>query len=150
MDAKELVPAEVKGSQPGPEPRETEDILAAVLTHQTLGAAAETLGLTRSGLWRIMKRPEFLEQYREARRQIVSHAVSHVQQATVQALDTLRKVMKDGDAFPLAQVLAAKTVLAVAVKGVEVEDMEARINAVEVAQREEEERDKQREKERRR
>ena len=143
MDAKQLVPEEVKASQAGPEQHDTEQVLATVLTHTTLVSAAEALGLSRPTLWRIMKRPEFLERYREARRQIVSHAISHVQQATAQALDTLRKVMKDADAFPLAQVLAAKIVLAVAVKGVEVEDMEARINALEAILRELKERDKE-------
>lgn len=137
MDGKADVLVEANGKEGVETPMQTEHAITAVLTHPTLHSAAEALGLSRMTLWRIMKRPEFQEQYREARRQIVSHAISQVQQSTVQALKTLREVMEDSQAFATARVLAAKIVLSVAVKGVEMEDVEARLSALEADIREE-------------
>ena len=52
-----------------------------------------------------------------------------VQQATGEAVATLRQVMQAADAPASAKVSAAKTILETAVKAVELEDLEARIVA---------------------
>ena len=59
-----------------------------------------------------------------------------VQQATGEAVATLRQVMQTADAPASAKVSAAKTILETAVKAVELEDLEARIVALEAAQKE--------------
>ena len=58
-----------------------------------------------------------------------------VQQATGEAVETLRKVMQAADAPASARVSAAKTIFETAVKAVELEDLEARIVALETARR---------------
>ena len=57
-----------------------------------------------------------------------------VQQATGEAVETLRKVMQAADAPASAKVSAAKTILETAVKAVELEDLEPRIVALETQQ----------------
>jgi hypothetical protein len=73
----------------------------------------------------------FQAAYRTARRHVVQHAVAQVQQATRLAVDTLCHVMQDPEAPASARVSAAKTILETAVKGVELEELEARITALE-------------------
>ena len=73
--------------------------------------------------------------YREARRQVVQQAIVQVQQATGEAVATLRQVMQAADAPASAKVSAAKTILETAIKAVELEDLEARIVALEAAQK---------------
>jgi hypothetical protein len=73
--------------------------------------------------------------YREARHAVVQHAIVQVQQATGEAVETLRKVMQAADTPASAKVSAAKTILETAIKAVELEDLEARIVALEAAQK---------------
>jgi len=54
-----------------------------------------------------------------------------VQQATGTAVQTLAAVMEDAEASASARVSAAKTILETAMKAVELEDLEARITALE-------------------
>ena len=49
-------------------------------------------------------------------------------------METLRSVMQDAEAPASARVSAAKTVLETAIKAVELEDLEARIVALETQQ----------------
>ena len=72
--------------------------------------------------------------YREARRQVVQQAIVQIQQATGEAVETLRKVMQAADAPASAKVSAAKTILDTAVKAIELEDLEQRIVALETQQ----------------
>jgi hypothetical protein len=64
----------------------------------------------------------------------VQHAIVQVQSATGEAVEILRSVMQDTDASANARVSAAKAILETAVKAVELEDLEARIAALEAAQ----------------
>ena len=108
--------------------------VAALLTQPTMAAVAENLGVSPVTLWRLMQKPDFQEQYRQARRQVVSHAIAQIQQATSQAVDTLRTVMADAKGSGATRVSAAKAVLELAMKAVELEDFDARLAAVEEAQ----------------
>lgn len=66
---------------------------------------------------------------------MVQQAIAQVQAATGEAVETLRKVMQDADASASAKVAAAKAILETAIKAVELEDLEARIVALEAMQR---------------
>jgi len=56
-----------------------------------------------------------------------------VQQATSTAVQTLLAVMQDAAAPASARVSAAKAIFETAMKGIELEDLEARIAALEAA-----------------
>jgi hypothetical protein len=84
--------------------------------------------------WRWFKQESFQTAYREARRAVVQFAIVQVQQATGEAVETLRSVMQDAEAPASARVSAAKAVLETAIKAVELEDLEARIVALEMQQ----------------
>ena len=111
--------------------RKQEALISALLTAPSLAAAAQQAGLSEVTAWRWLKDATFQAAYREARRAVVQHAITQVQQATGEAVETLRSVMQDAEAPASARVSAAKAVLETAIKAVELEDLEARIVALE-------------------
>jgi DNA-binding transcriptional MerR regulator len=111
--------------------RKQDQVITALVTCASITEAAAQCGLADVTLRRWLKQEPFQAAYREARRAVVQHAIVQVQQATGEAVETLRKVMQAADAPASAKVSAAKTILETAVKAVEVEDLEARIAALE-------------------
>ena len=115
--------------------RKQEALISALLTAPSLAAAAQQAGLSEVTAWRWLKDATFQATYREARRAVVQHAIVQVQHATGEAVETLRNVMQDSESPASARVSAAKAILETAVKAVELEDLEARIVALEAAQK---------------
>ena len=113
--------------------RKQEQAIVALLTCGSILEAATQCQVDESTVRRWLKEERFQCAYREARRQVVQQAMVQLQQATGQAVQTLQEVMQAPDAPASARVSAAKTVLEVAVKAVEVEDLEARVSALEAA-----------------
>lgn len=107
--------------------------LAALLSCATIGEAAKKAGVSETTLWRWLQDEEFQAKYREAKKQAVGHAVTRLQQATSEAVNTLGAVMKDSEATASAKVAAAKTVLEMAFKAVELEDYAERLRRLEDA-----------------
>ena len=115
--------------------RKQELAIAALLTCSAIADAAKQCSIGEVTLHRWLKDATFQAVYREARRAVVQHAIVQVQQATGEAVATLRQVMQAAEAPASAKVSAAKTILETAVKAVELEDLEARIVALEAAQK---------------
>ena len=108
-----------------------ERAIAALLVAPSVTAAAQQIGVNENTLLRWLKDAAFQITYREARRAVVQHAITQVQRATGEAVETLRNVMQDPEASASARVSAAKAILETAVKAVELEDLEVRIAALE-------------------
>jgi len=111
--------------------RKQEQAIAALLAHPTLEAAASVVGVNAVTLTRWMRVDTFREAYMQTRREAVSQAVATVQAATGEAVDTLRAVMRDTEAPAGSRVSAAKAVLDTAIRGIELEDFERRLTALE-------------------
>ena len=111
--------------------RKQDQVITALVTCASITEAAAQCGLADVTLRRWLKQEPFQAAYREARRQVVQQAIVQVQQATGEAVATLRQVMQAAEAPASAKVSAAKTILETAVKAVELEDLEARIAALE-------------------
>jgi hypothetical protein len=114
--------------------RKQEALISALLLAPTLADAAHTAGIGEVTAWRWLKDPAFQTAYREARRAVVQQAITQVQRATGEAVETLRSVMQDTTAPASAKVSAAKTILETAIKAVELEDLEARLAILEHGQ----------------
>jgi transposase-like protein len=108
-----------------------ERAIAVLLVAPSVTAAAQQIGVNENTLLRWLRDVAFGAAYREARRAVVQHAIIQVQHAAGEAVETLRSVMQDAGAPASARVSAAKAILETAVKAVEVEDLEARIAALE-------------------
>src|SRR5262249_10504477 len=85
--------------------------LSSLLTAPTLTKAAHQAGIGEVTAWRWMKDDGFQDAYRAARRQVVQHAITRLQQATGKAVETLCAVMRDAEAPASARVSAARAIL---------------------------------------
>lgn len=111
--------------------RKQEQAIAGLLQQPTLSKAAKVAGIGEATLWRWLQQPGFKELYQEARRQTVGHAICQLQQASSEAVSTLRVIMADVNAPASSRVAAARATLELALRGVELEDLTARVEALE-------------------
>ncbi|MCW3051444.1 MAG: phage protein [Chthonomonadales bacterium] len=113
--------------------RKREEAIAALLAHPTIAGAAKAAGISEPTLLRWLKEEEFNADYREARRQMVEVAIGLLQKASGAAVTTLVTIMQDGEKPGSVRVSAARSVLDMAFRGVELQDMEVRLTALESA-----------------
>jgi transposase-like protein len=111
--------------------RKKEEAIAALLTQRNVEEAARAAGLGTRTLLRWLKLPEFQTAYREARRAAFGQAVARLQQGTSAAATTLLKTMIDPGTPPSVRVRAAEAIFNHAAKAIEIEDIEARVTALE-------------------
>jgi hypothetical protein len=93
-----------------------EKAIAALLTEDTVQLAAEKAGVGETTIYRWMKEEAFDKAFKEARKSALSQTISRLQQTTTNAVNTLRSVMENEDAPASSRVTAAKTVLEMALK----------------------------------
>jgi hypothetical protein len=106
--------------------------LEALLTCDSTTEAATACGVPLRTLSRWPAEDQaFQNQYRAARRALVQHGIGQLQKATSDAVQTLRQVMRDTASPASARVAAARTVLELALKAVELEDIEQRLTQLE-------------------
>jgi hypothetical protein len=103
--------------------RKQEVAIAALLTAPTIAEAAHAASISEPTLWRWLQREDFQTAYRQARREAVSQALAYLQRVAGEAVDTLRAVMQDAQKPASARVSAARAVLELAIRGVELEDL---------------------------
>ncbi len=113
--------------------RKQEDAIAALLTQRTLDEAARATGISTKTLLRWLKEPEFDAAYRAAKRTAFGQAIARLQQATSAAATTLLKVMIDSSTPASVRVRAADSIFSHAAKAIEIEEIEARVAALEQA-----------------
>ena len=111
--------------------RREEQAIVALLEHPTLEKAAAALAVSDVTLWRWMQNPEFQEAYRKARREAFAQSVARLQHASQAAVGTLLRVMTDREAPAASRVRAADVVLQTALRGMESEDIAARLDRLE-------------------
>ena len=113
--------------------RKQEDAIAALLTHRNIEEAARAAGVGTRTLIRWLKLPDFGKEYRKARREAVHQSVARMQQATGAAASVVLKLMTDPNVPAAVKLRAAECVFDRAIKGVELEDIEARVAELERA-----------------
>jgi predicted RecB family endonuclease len=113
--------------------RKQEEAIAALLSHRNIEDAARAAGVGTRTLIRWLKVPEFVKEYRQARREAVHQSVARMQQATGAAATTVLKLMTDMNIPAAVRLRAAECVFDRAFKGIEVEDIEARVSELERA-----------------
>ncbi len=109
--------------------KKQEAAIAALLSTSVMKDAAAQVGISDVTLWRWLQLPEFESAYRAARRQVVEQAISKLQGATKYAVATLGKNLSCGN--PAVEVRAASIILEQAVKGVELIELQERIERLE-------------------
>jgi hypothetical protein len=110
-----------------------ETAIVALLTHRSIEEAARAVPVSAKTLLRWMKEPEFDKAYREARRLAYGQSIARLQQAASAASSTLLKIMIDPNSPASCRLRAADSVLSHAAKAIEIEDIDARVAALEQA-----------------
>jgi hypothetical protein len=82
---------------------------------------------------RWQKLPEFQVLYREGRRAVYSQAVARLQQGTAAAAATLLKTMIDTATPASVKIRAAEAIFNHAAKAIEIQDIDARLTALEAS-----------------
>jgi hypothetical protein len=115
--------------------------ILALLQNATREKAAEQAGVDPATLYRWQKDSKFQEALREARHEVFSQATGRLQQAANTAVDTLIGIMHDPDAR--GRVQAARCVLELSRKSLEVDDLRMQVAELRKWQRGLEERSQQ-------
>lgn len=100
-----------------------EKAIMALLTEPTIKLAADKAGVGETTLYRWIQEEEFDQAFKNARKQAFSQTISRLQQTTTKAVATLESIMDDEGASASSRVTASKTVLEMAFKGFELEDL---------------------------
>ena len=111
--------------------RKKEEAIIALLTHRSIEDAAKSINLNPNTLMRWLKMPEFDAEYRQARRIAYRQSTARLQQASGAAATTLAKVMVDPATPAAVKVRAAECILNHGLKGIEIEDIDARVTELE-------------------
>ena len=120
-------------------PKQEEAILA-LMTNQGVDNAARSIGIGPRTLYRWMNEPAFDAAYRKARRAAFGPGTARLQQASSAAVTTMLKILVEPTAPASTKLRAADMVLTHGARAIELEDVEARVSALERAQ--EDKRDK--------
>ena len=110
-----------------------ERAIIALLNEQTVGRAAAAAEVGQRTLYRWLRDPTFSRAYREARRDAFGQAIALTQRYAPLAVNTLAQVMMDDSAPSSSKVAAATTILRFGREGIELDDLAARLEALENA-----------------
>jgi hypothetical protein len=113
-------------------PKQEEAVLA-LLTNQGVDNAARAVGIAPRTLYRWMNEPLFDKTYRKARRDAFGQGTARLQQASGAAVSSVLKIMVDQHTPASTKLRAADLVLTHGAKAIEIEDIEARVAALEQA-----------------
>src|SRR5258705_934255 len=111
--------------------RKMEDAIAALLIEGNVDGAARAAGIGTRPLLRWLQLPEFQKAFRDARRAAFSQSIARLQQGASAAATTLLKTMIDPNTPASVRIRAAECVMNHAMKAIEIEDIEARVTALE-------------------
>ena len=102
----------------------------ALLSHSSVEAAAESVGISRRTGSRWMQDPAVVQRLTEVRRQGMQHAMTRLQTAASRAVDCLSAVQQDAESES-ARVSAARCLLEMALRAAEIGDIEERLEKLE-------------------
>jgi hypothetical protein len=108
-----------------------EEASIALLSNRSVEEAARAVNIAPRTLYRWMKEPDFDAAYRQARRAAFGQSTARLQQASNAAVSSVLKIMLDQQAPASTRLRAADLVLSHAAKAIEIEDVEARVSALE-------------------
>jgi AcrR family transcriptional regulator len=110
-----------------------EEAIAALLTNRTVDDSARAVKITPRTLYRWLREADFDAAYRQARRAAFGQCVARLQQASSAAVSVMLKILADPAAPASARLRAADMVVTHSAKAIEIEDVEARVSALEAS-----------------
>ena len=111
--------------------------VAALLTNVTIQNAAKEAGISERQIHRwLAEDKEFDDAYRRARWRATQQAIARLQQVSSAAVTVLLSIAADKHMPPSSRVAAASKLLDLALRAVEVEELEARLSNLEALTKE--------------
>lgn len=108
--------------------------ITALMSSKTIADAAEAANIGERTLYTWLDDPTFSAAYRAARREAVGQAVAQLQQLSGAAARELGQLVSGyGGVKPEIRLAAARTILEMAIKSVELDEVVARLDALEAA-----------------
>jgi len=108
-----------------------EQLLSALLTHQTIKAAAKSVNLPESTAFRWLRDEEFSEEYRQRKRQMVAEASNFLQLKIGEAVRIIDGLMNSEKVSPRTRLDAARTILEFGYKAIEQGEIIERLELLE-------------------
>ncbi len=105
--------------------------IEALLLTNTIDRAAKRANVSEASIYRWMKQESFQTALRKARRDILAHTTTRLQQMSVRALDTLENVMDDQKASSASRVSASRLAMEMMYRGAAIDDIIERLKTVE-------------------
>jgi ribosomal protein L3 len=110
-------------------------VISALLTEQSIEDAAVKAGVGSRSIHRWLREDAaFQAAYNQAKREVVRQAQSQLQRGAGKAVAALIEVLDDPLVQASAKVSAARTILEYAVRAVELDDLDTRVQALERVQ----------------
>jgi hypothetical protein len=104
--------------------------IAALMVQPTVRKAAEVAEVPERTLYKWLKSPLFVEEYRAARREATSQAIARLQQVSGAAVSELLRLATQARSEAVRLGAVCK-ILDLAIKSVELDDLAARLTALE-------------------
>jgi hypothetical protein len=107
--------------------------ILALLTARSIEEAARTANVPLRTLHRWLQEPNFDAAYRKAKRSAFGQALARLQQGSSAAATTMLKIMLDNNVSASTRLRATDCVFGHAKNAIEIEEIEARVAALEQA-----------------
>lgn len=104
--------------------------LSALMSEPTIRKASEASGVPEKTMYTWLRDASFQAEYRVMRREATQQAIARLQQFSASAAATMVSLMASGNPAAI-RLAAARSVLEYAVKAVEIEDIQQRLEALE-------------------
>lgn len=108
-----------------------EDIIVALLSSSTIKESAALLHVQEKTLYHRMKDKAFIEEYRQARADLVKSASMKLQHRLSEAIDVQCQLMKDESAPPQVRLSAAEAIIKRSISLFETVDLTERVEELE-------------------
>lgn len=105
--------------------------LKALLEAGSIDEACKKANINRTTGYKYLKDQLFMDEYRKIRREAMQQVTARLQKVSEQAVSVLQAIMLDEGNSANARVQAAKNVLDVAYRSLELDDVQERIERIE-------------------
>lgn len=103
--------------------KKQEEFLQELLKGHTIKESAQNIGLSLSRAYAFNSNEEFKREYRNKRNEIMRQVSTRIQGQSVNAIDTLMEIIENKKVSPYARMQASQTILQLAYKSYENEDI---------------------------
>lgn len=108
--------------------------ILALLDNPSITAAAKDCRISRETMHRWLRDPAFQTAYQTAKNDLVMQTTCYLRNAMGQAAQIIVKIMTDKETTCGVRLAAAKSIIDLGLKAVEIEELETRLSALESLQ----------------